>query len=226
MKRTMFVVWAIFCAGLLALSCGDDGEGGDCAAGLHLEVCSEVCDFSADEVECYYESWQEEGGEWEAVGCFSESENCAVEFEVYLVDGEVSFGGIGLETEDVEAGGLVEFASFDYEKNEDLLSATFAGALADDSSIAVSGCFEDLPCTVDDEISCDVSGGDAFEGVCSLFWGGCSDGNDYEIECTINDAGEGTCTCDVNGETVQECETTDGCSGDVVCCTEFPDLPL
>ena len=58
---------------------------------------------------------------------------------------------------------------------------------------------------------------------------GCSDGNDYLIECTDAGGGMADCTCYVNDENIQECQTegsADTCEGiDMAeCCTKFPDF--
>jgi hypothetical protein len=239
MRKTTLFALMIAC-GSAALGCGDDGEArGECPADLHLEVGAAICDFTAGEVECFYTTVVDEGTELDVVSCGGENDTCGFELLIALYEGEPVDGEIGMfdESADYETEGDLVPDVWDLEKTDSRMTLDFAGALADDASILVEACVDDLPWTEgmlgeddedddgDSDMSCDAVGGDIEGGVCSLFWWDCSDGDDYEIECAVDDAGEGMCTCDVNGETVQECETTDGCYGDVVCCTEFPDLP-
>lgn len=149
MKRIQTIATVLLAAGLAlgATACGDNEEGSssESEADLHLEVGSAVCDFAADEVECYYEAEQEEDGYWESVQCGGENSTCEFEIEFALLDGELYEGAIGLaDSEGFEVEGELEFDSVEVQEADGLLSASFSGTVDDGGTIEVSGWFEEL----------------------------------------------------------------------------------
>ncbi len=190
----------------------DSDTDADCAADLHLQVGTSVCDFAADEVDCYWGLEQDDGLDLEVVSCGGQNDACEFEFMIVTFDGKPVDGELGLAdiSADSEVEGDLVPDKWVFEKTDTQLSLNFSGAMKDDSSIEVAGCIDGLPWTEgsleeeDDDDACtsDNDSGHFYcaeitdEDVCNYIVDQCIEDEVSEAGCCAWDLDEGNCGAD------------------------------